>query len=96
MSLAAATVAAHSWAGSWKGNSSRTLSLCLQKISELGKFPRRRSQRLRRMCSHRWHNLVVQIRAIFATERLKRVEASSTLRSNSVIPILPARVNVHA
>ena len=62
ISLAAATIAPHSWAGSWKGNSSRTLSLCLQKVSELGKFPRRRSQRLRRMCSHRWHNLVVQIR----------------------------------
>ena len=37
-----------------------------------------------------------RVSAIFATERLKRTEASSTLRSNSVIHILPVRVNVHA
>src|SRR5208283_4378633 len=37
-----------------------------------------------------------RVSAIFATERLKRAEASSTLRSNSVISILPVRVNVHA
>src|SRR5271163_3849854 len=41
-----------------------------------------------------------RVSAIFATERLKRAEASSTLRSNSVIHILPVRAqadtNVHA
>src|SRR5208283_4100716 len=34
--------------------------------------------------------------ATLATERLKRAEASPTLRSNSVIPILPVRDYVHA
>src|SRR5208283_891515 len=37
-----------------------------------------------------------RVSAIVATERLKRAEASSTLRSNSVIPILPVQLNVHA
>src|SRR5271157_5672999 len=33
---------------------------------------------------------------MFATERLRRAEASSTLRSNSVIPILPEQLDCHA
>src|SRR5271166_3666814 len=37
-----------------------------------------------------------RVSPIFATERLKRAEAFFTLRSNSVISILPVRVNVHA
>src|SRR5580692_4007092 len=35
-----------------------------------------------------------RVSAIFATDRLKRAEASSTLRSNSVLHILPVRINV--
>jgi hypothetical protein len=46
-SLTGTTANARSWAGSWKGGSSRTLSLCLQKISELGELSGCRSQRLR-------------------------------------------------
>src|SRR5258708_40187912 len=53
MSSAPTTPVAHCRAGRLLSGSSRTLSLCLQKVGELGELPRRPSQRLRRMCSHR-------------------------------------------